>query len=78
MCAHTLLYIVLEGAKGRQMEIKEDRGQLKMKGRMDLNNTSLLFRLLVESVCKCEHDVAGHATIPRLRSALSIHVITGG
>ena len=78
MCAHTLLYIKLEGVKGRQMEIKGDRGQLKMKGRMDLNNTSLLFRLLVESVCKCEHDVAGHATIPRLRSALSIHVITGG
>lgn len=78
MCAHTLLYIVLEGAKGRQTEIKEDRGQLKMKGRLDLNNTSLLFRLLVESVCKCEHDVAGHAAIPRLRSALSIHVIAGG
>ena len=78
MCAHTLLYIILEGVKRRQTETKGDRGQLKMKGHMDLNNTSLLFRLLVESVCKCEHDVAGHATIPRLRSALSIHVITGG
>lgn len=78
MCAHTLLYIILAGVKGRQMEIKEDRGQLKMKGRMDLNNISLLLWLFVESVCKCEHDVAGHAAIPRLRSALSIHVITGG
>ena len=78
MCARTLLYIILEGVKGRQMEIKENRGQLKMKGRMDFNNTSLLFGLLVESVGKCEHDVAGHATIPRFRSALSIHVITGG
>ena len=78
MCAHTLLYIILVGVKGRQREIKEERGQLKMKGRMDLNNTSLLFGLLVESVRKCEHNVAGHAAIPRLRSALSIHVITGG
>ena len=78
MCAHTLLYIILEGVKGRQMEIKEDRGQLKMKGHMDLNNTSLLFGLLVESICKCEHNVAGHAAIPCLRSALRIHVITGG
>ena len=78
MCAHTLLYTILVGVKGRQMEIKGDRGQLKMKGRMDLNNTSLLFGLLVESICKCEHDVAGHAAIPRLRSALSIHVIAGG
>ena len=55
MCAHTLLYIILEGDKRRQREIKEDRGLLKMKGHMDLNNTSLLFRLLVESVGKCEH-----------------------
>ena len=74
MCAHIIIYYI----RGRQTEIKGDRGQVKMKGRMDLNNTSLLFRLLVEPVGKCEHDVAGHAAIPRLRSALSIHVITGG
>ena len=60
------------------METREDRGQVKMKGNMDLNNISLLFGLLVESICKCEHDVAGHAAIPCLRSALSIHVIAGG
>ena len=78
MCAHTLLYTILVGVKGRQTEIKGDRGQVKMKGNTDLNNTSLLFRLLVESVGKREHNVAGHAAIPRLRSALSIHVITGG
>ena len=56
MCAHTLLYVILEGVKGRQMEIKEDRGQVKMKGNVDLNNTSLLFGLLIESVGKREEN----------------------
>ena len=52
-CVRTHYYILY---RGRQMEIKEDRGQLKMKGRMDLNNTSLLFRLLVKSVGKREQN----------------------
>ena len=76
MCAHTLLYIILEGAKGRQMEIKGDRGQLKMKGRMDLNNTSLLFRLLVESVCKCEHECSTNNLV-QLQTKLGLKSVSG-
>jgi len=76
MCAHTLLYIILEGVNGRQMEIKEDRGQLKVKGRMDLNNTSLLFRLLVESVRKCEHECSPNNLV-QLQTKLGLKSVSG-
>ena len=76
MCAHTLLYIILVGVKERQMEIKEDRGQVKMKGRMDLNNTSLLFRLLVESVCKCEHECSPNNLV-QLQTKLGLKSVSG-
>ena len=76
MCAHTLLDIILEGVKGRQMEIKGDRGQVKMKGRMDLNNTSLLFRLLVESICKCEHECSPNNLV-QLRTELGLKSVSG-
>ncbi len=76
MCAHTLLYTILVGVKGRQMEIKGDRGQLKMKGRMDLNNTSLFFRLLVESVGKCEHECSPNNLI-QLQTKLGLKSVSG-
>ena len=76
MCARTLLYIVLVGVKGRQMEIMEDRGQLKMKGHMDLNNTSLLFRLLVESVGKCEHECSPNNLV-QIQTKLGLKSVSG-
>ena len=72
MCAHIIIYYI----RGRQTEIKGDRGQLKMKGHMDLNNTSLLFRLIVESVCKCEHECSPNNLV-QLQTKLGLKSVSG-